>query len=332
MRYAKAFICAVLLVSALAVTSCADAYAPIESTENELRVVARVGDNEVFYDELRFLAVTTKNAITASKGVNWDDPVEAEEYRDELETMVWGNLLYNYGIYGMFDEAYGNYGSVDEALADEIKSIVDELGGREKYIEYLEGNALTDRLLRFNIKADLCELELISYYSQITGEIDTSYARLGEFLYSEDSGAELIRVLHICVSGETEGAYDLLLDLRGRIVQGADAFALAEQYGKDYSEIGENGDYITRGEYHTDYETAAFSLVVGELSDILCIESDYYLIYRLEKDMNYINDNYDALYQKYLYTEFDKIADAYISKLGLEKTELGKSLDLVAIK
>lgn len=320
-----------LLAALLLLFSCADPYAEIESTEEELAVVAKIGDAEVYYEELRFLTVTTKNAMATAKGVDWSDPEDAAEYADELETMVWGNLMYNYGIFELFDKAYGFYDGIEEGLNDEIKSFIDGCGGRSEYIKYLEENALTDRLVRFNMKASLCELELLNYYSQVTGEIDTSYESLGDFLLGEESGTGLIRVVHICIEGDSQDSYELALELRGRMIMGEDPFALAEQYSSDYAELGDSGEYISAGDYHTDYEAAAFSLVVGEISDVLLIDSDHYVICRLEKEMSYISENYDTLYQKYLYTEFDKIVDPYIAGLKLEKTELGESLDLVSM-
>ena len=47
--------------------------------------------------------------------------------------------------------------------------------------------------------------------------------------------------------------------------------------------------------------------------------------------MAYVSENYEFLYQKYLYTEFDKIVDPYIAGLELKKTSLGESIDLVSL-
>ncbi len=311
---------------------CADRYAPIESTEDELKVVATVEGYDVFYDELRFLTVTSKKALTETYGVDWNDEAQSQEYSDELSSMVWDNLIYNYGVILMFDEIYGDYGEIDKGISAELTEFIDLCGSREEYISYLSENALTDRLLRFNLRVDLCELELLSYYSELTGEIDTGYdAVYGDYMLGDDADAELIRVLHICIEGDSEESRRLALDLRRRILAGEDAFALAAEYSSDFDAVGEDGEYISRGDYSAEYEHAAFSLAVGEISPALLIGSDHYLICRLEKDFAYISKNYEYLYQKYVYLEFDKIASDFTDKLELEKTSFGEGLDLVNV-
>ena len=328
-------VCTALLLAVLTLfwgCEVADPYAAIDPTEDDMRVVATVGDYEIYYDELRFLTVNAKASLTASYGVDWSDSAEAEKYSDELSSMVWDNLLHNYVILSMYDEAYdGDYTEIEERLKTDVSGIIDSCGGRDEYIAYLAENSLADRVVRLNLRVDLCELELLDYYV-LTEDINTDEETVfGEYMVYDGLGAELIRVMHICIEGNSESSRELARELRGRIALGEDVFDIAREYSSDYSDELSGGDYLSHGDYDKKYEDVAFRLAAGEVSDVVEIESDCYVICRLEKDISYIIQNYSYFYQKYLFSEFDKIVDEFDDDLKLEKTEFGKEIDLTKV-
>ena len=92
-----------------------------------------------------------------------------------------------------------------------------------------------------------------------------------------------------------------------------------------------DGYYFTRGEYEKAYEDAAFALSVGEHSGVVEGETGFYIITRLEKDVNYIEKNFDTLKEQYLYVRFDNILAEAEKNAVLTLTEYGKTLDILKI-
>lgn len=302
-------------------------YCPIASTPEEAREVARVGGHSVFYDELRFVAVNSREGISNMYGVDWSDPSQAAEYADELEESVWSSLVRNYAVFELFEEAYEDSSQFDEQITEQIVSIVESCGGMDGYRAYLAENCLTDRLVRFNLTVSFMEFELLSYYTDLLGIIDGSEAALADFFFGDDTA----HVMHICLDGTDEASAALAAELCDRIENGEDVFELAAEYSMDFEAIGEGGEYIIRGDYVKEYEEVAFSLYVGEAEHVTVGDSTY-VICTLEKDMAYFTENYDEVYYGYVYSELDKIIERQCDKMSVEKTELGASLDLVGIK
>ena len=307
-------------------------YAPIPPTEVEKRVVATVGDYDVLYDEFRFVTMQAKKSLGLLYGIDWNNADDAEKYREELTNKVYESLGRNYTILSLFEETYAQYDDINASVDADVKKLIDSCGGRQGYIEYLAENFLTDRIVRQNLKVNACEFELLTYYSEIESEIDTSYGAIFEYIFNDEKYSELIRVMHICVEGNSEQSLELALSLRSRIVGGEDVFALAKEHSADYESMGKSGDYISRGDYFDEYEKVAFAMLVDEISEPLLIGTDYYVICRLEKEHSYLMENYEYLYQKYLYLELDKIVGELYDDLKVEKTEFGASIDLVLVK
>lgn len=323
----------ILLSLSLSVGLCGcDRYSPIPPTEEESRVVAKVGDYDVLYDEFRFVTVQAKKSLALMYDIDWNDSASAEAWQPELSQAVYESLTRNYTILSLFDELYAQYDDINASVAEDVKRLIDFCGGKQGYIEYLEENFLTDRIVRQNLKVNACEFDLLTYYSEVESDIDTGYDAVFEYLLSDERDSELIRVMHICIGGKSEESFDRALALRQEIVRGADIFELAKEHSADYESMGESGDYISRGDYFDEYEEVAFHMLPGEVSEPVLIGADFYVICRLEKEQSYIMQNYEYLYQKYLYLELDKIIGELYRDLKLEKTPFGESLDLVSIK
>jgi parvulin-like peptidyl-prolyl isomerase len=81
-------------------------------------------------------------------------------------------------------------------------------------------------------------------------------------------------------------ALALAQELRQRILDGEDFAALAEQYSDDPGSAPNGGDlgWSGRGRYVPEFEDAAFSLPVGEVSEPVKTQFGYHLIQVLERD------------------------------------------------
>lgn len=79
-------------------------------------------------------------------------------------------------------------------------------------------------------------------------------------------------VQHVLILNDTDDASQLAEDVLQKANNGEDFVELMKQYNDDTSEK-ESGYTFPEGEMVPSFETAAFSLKIGEISDI--VESDY---------------------------------------------------------
>ena len=102
-------------------------------------------------------------------------------------------------------------------------------------------------------------------------------------------------------------------------------------YNKDTA-ISKYGYYFSYGEYSKSYETAAFALEEGEISDPVLDGSGYYVIYRLPLDQTYVDKNLDLLKSQYESAYINGLVEAEQSKISFIFNDFGRSLDLTKIK
>ena len=89
---------AVLMLTA-ALSGCSKKIEPVESTEEQMRVIGTCAGQKVYYEELAFVTRTYKASLEQKYGKGiWDDPTTAAKYKAELEELVFENLKANYAI------------------------------------------------------------------------------------------------------------------------------------------------------------------------------------------------------------------------------------------
>ncbi|MDI6642118.1 MAG: peptidyl-prolyl cis-trans isomerase, partial [Elusimicrobiota bacterium] len=106
------------------------------------------------------------------------------------------------------------------------------------------------------------------------------------------SYSELVRVRHILIRSSKDdtikeqiAAKKKIEDIQKRLKRGEDFSELAELYSEDTGSAKRGGDlgYFAKGDMVKEFEKAAFSLPVGEVSDIVQTEFGYHLIKVEEK-------------------------------------------------
>ncbi len=70
----------------------------IDPTDEEMRVVGKVGEFDIYYDELRYLTLTYKEQMAGKYGEEiWKTRESAEPYIEELQEKVYSSITANYG-------------------------------------------------------------------------------------------------------------------------------------------------------------------------------------------------------------------------------------------
>ena len=323
---------------------------PIESTEEEARVVGTVGDFEVRYEELRYITLLHRASLDSEMGKY--DELDAEgkaEYERILEERVMADVENNYVILSLC-EKYGINADSNAAKSyvnDSIKNVVktDFGGSVDKYKEWLKKNNITDSVLRLLFKVEYLEGELLQYVAENNMGIEYDEQSLPEFIDYVMDSEDWARTVHVYYPHQ----WDAVEDYNGfeRAKEAALNVAQIWQEGarRDamYSEIGRapmiqgisttgNGSYFTYGQMGDKYEAAAFALDEYEVSDVIETEDGYFVIMRLPKEEDDVKAQVETLLSYYRYAVLKEQMDAEKEVLSFAGNEYFDSLELIDVK
>ncbi len=309
---------------------------PIKGTEEELAVVGKVAGFDVLYEELRFVTVNYKNYLKEKYGEDiWDSAESAEKYRAELEELVYRNLTANYAVLSLCAEVGISIEEkeIQKAVQEQLDELVDELGSRKAYKEYLSENCLTDHFVRFTLGVDICYSELYYVYVYDLGLIEYDEDKLYDFIMD----GNFVRTLHVYIQNDSgddiEENRKKANQVREQLLAGADIKSIiGSSVNEDFYLTTTNGYYFTRGEMIKTYEEAAFSLEIGGVSEVIETATGFYVIQRFELDPQYVLTNLAQLVKNYQYAKLNAYVDERQGELEFVPNEYGRSIDLTAIE
>ncbi|MBE6599329.1 MAG: hypothetical protein E7638_07810, partial [Ruminococcaceae bacterium] len=189
------------------------------------------------------------------------------------------------------------------------------------YLGAISESHMNDGAYRFTA---LCEA--------VSDELFHAMIREGEIITDEDALLELfrsdafIRAKQILIphsNGKTKEenlahAEELLELAQG----GADFDKLVQEYSKDLSMFNNpDGYYMMKGTYYEEFEDAAFSLEVGEVSGIVETPVGYSIIKRCEKEDGYITSHMDELTSAYGDSVYNLKLEEVLSTVTVEATD-----------
>ncbi len=317
---------------------------PIKSTDEEAKVVGKIGKYDVRYEELRYLVLNHKADMAEKYGKEiWDDPASAEKYKDELWELVSDSIVSDYyAVKAMADEYYLGGGAegmfsekpILDAVQETVEIAVDECGSFKKYKETLELQFMTDYLFRFYCTAEECATELFYILARDLGVIESDDEYITDYMHSDS----FIRTNHIFLKGVTEENRALADKLRDQLEvsdnKELEMIMLKGIHCADYTMTTRHGKYFARytSDYGDAYETAAFELDVNELSEVVEAADGFYIIIRLELEEDYLNENFDVFKDDIMGSEFNKQLAEYKAKLEFTLNDHGKSINILEIE
>ncbi|NLK40344.1 MAG: hypothetical protein GX303_08925 [Clostridiales bacterium] len=325
----------VLIIICMGITglsACGKKYAPIPSTEDDLRVVMTIDGFEVPYEQYRYFFLNYKKEIEDGNPTIWDGP-QAAELEAELEKAVISALKGVYATLSLCNE-YGiniNDAVVKEYVNDFIVETINEFGGRDKYLKELASKNMNDSTFRFFMGLDKCESELYAVLTTGLNIIPSDEESVMTYLNSDS----MIRVVHILIQNDEGDDIDdnraLAEDVLAKALSGDDFNSLIRDYSEDYL-MTTDGYYITPLDMIEAFEKAAYELEVNEISDVVETYLGFHIIKRLPKSSTYISKHFDELKLKYLNSEFYSIIEEKKKTLNHVPTEFYKSLSIKTVQ
>ena len=313
-------------------------------SKKDREVIGEAVGCDVYYEELRFVTLSCKDELAAIYGADiWDTPESAEQYRGELEAMVWDRMLNNYAVlaacqkYGFAVEELENE-SIVEAVDKQIEETIEALGGKKEFQNALEASYITESFLRFTLAVEQLENEL-RYALIDAGVIEGKTEAFMDWM--EDGNA--VYVQHILIRNDAGDDPDqnraLAESLRAQLIAGEttiDRLVGNASSNEDASNI--EPYYIVRDVYDPTLEAAALVLErAGDVSDVVETDIGYYVFVRVEENVDEgvnltMMQKVDSLFYSYQWTKVEDLVQTQRATVKLELNDFGKSVDLLEIK
>jgi len=310
----KTILALLLALSVLLISSCSpdeEKYPPVESTEEEARVVLtfKIEDTEyeVKYELYRALFLNNKTRVDGGNDAVWSGD-NAQEYIDKINELIIHDASEIFAAIHIAGEiGYDPYSKeADSKIEEYIKGAVEGdsnqigHGSYEKYLENLKKNNLNYSTATLLYRYALAETAIENYYND-----DYEYSRddVEAFYY----GNNCVRILQAYFPAGTK-SYSQANDYRAELAEINDEYTLAVRIiggtaatetdllidGK-VSGVLLGKTTLSQYDFH-DYISTVFALEDGKLSKVIAVENSnadgYYIVYRVAKTAEYFNDFY----------------------------------------
>ncbi|MCI8331630.1 MAG: hypothetical protein HFE78_02245 [Clostridiales bacterium] len=269
-------------------------------------IVMTIDGENVCYAEFRYYFLSELNLLGQDVWASFTD----EEKQSFIKEKVIHDLLIERSA-AKLAETY------DIALdAQEIKGVeayikeAESTQGKETFVSELAKNHLTVDLYRFITFQDQLLTKLYSFY---TNESTTPLKADDAAILKAAQEGELIYIKHILIKNDPDDSIEqnkaLAQDIYEKAINGAVFEDLIKQYSEDPSlETEPDGVHIFRHEMNEAFDKAAFSLEIGEMSQVVSVYSDTYsgfhILKRYEPDSAYVDKNMNTLRQNYMASHF----------------------------
>lgn len=229
------------------------------------------------FEVIQFLQTSLGNRIQEIKGL------DALQLKDVVERsavqMAERKLLLDAA---MEANTVASPEELDAALNDQYS----RAGGKEAFQKALNDNGLDEEDIKENIRIDLI---IQNYLNGLLAQEITVTDEEISAVYEQDKTASVRHILFL-TEGKTEGEKSEILKrtqaLLARARSGEDFAGLAKEFTEDPGSKDSGGLYenFGRGYMVKSFEDAAFSVPVGEISDVVETEYGYHIIKVLSRE------------------------------------------------
>lgn len=175
----------------------------------------------------------------------------------------------------------------DADVSNQVEQMRTAMGGPEKFARRLEDAGFDEAGFAEYTRRELAAQQMFAELTKVAEPDEQAVRAFFDEHRSEMSQPETVQARHILVKvaqgadAATEEAARLrLVEMQGKIAQGAD-FASVARTGSEDASASEGGElgYFSRGRMYPAFEAAAFALKSGELSEPVRTPLGWHLIY-----------------------------------------------------
>jgi len=160
----------------------------------------------------------------------------------------------------------------DQGIDEEMQVYIDSYGGEEAFNSVLEQSGVSKADIETDIVNYLKIVKLLESDIDITDEEMKTHFEENKESYNE---AEQVEASHILVADEATAS-----EVKEKLAAGEDFAALAKEYSTDTSNAQSGGElgFFAKGEMAAEFEEAAFSMNIGDISEPVQTEFGYHII------------------------------------------------------
>ena len=355
----------IMLVGSLFVGCGDEKYEPVESTEEEARVVMTLeleGERyEIKYELYRMLFLNNKSARDGGDSAVWSGD-RKEEYIGRINEIIINRAAEIFAVLHL-----GEKSGIDP-YSDEVEEQIDEyirisvegnsadVTGHGSYEDYLA--SLSERNMNYSVQ------ELLYRYAIVLNKLNELYAGKDDEVLGQLDGAlefteddvkayynsdECVRLLHLFFDAEVKSLEDMQGYREAMESRADDERSVATYIINRYSLVldsdifvGSTLSGIVVGKHELDsalyaeYTDAAFSIGEGEVSEVIEIIQDkkyYYILYKLEKSDAHYNEFYERVEASYIDHKIGKMLSDVQSELiqSMQKTDIYSDIEHASI-
>ena len=315
------------------------------------KIIATSGEYEIPYEQLRFVTMTYKMDLDAkygdgndANGTIWDDPATAEQYRAELEALVWSTMRENYALL----QACAEHGvgrdvleskEIKKISKDNLKELMAEYDSKKEFNADLEERYATENLFLFYFGLDEMKYQLYDALKK-EGAFFSDEASFEAWL----SEGNCAYVQHFLLTHESEEEKEenriILENARQKLIDGE--WTLTDCINKANDDLTNVSPYyLVRNVHKDELVDTAVALEAGEVSEIVEIDGALYVFMRMAEtateDANgsiqsTLSLQLTSLLSDYQWAIVGDAVEAAKATVQIELNEYGKSIDLVAMK
>ena len=222
------------------------------------------------------------------------DPAKDAKRFAELQNSALDNLINRklLLIQAEKDTIIADERQVDSYLQQQMANNIQQVGGEDKLEEYF-GSTISKirRQFREEIEKNLIiqaiQQQKLSNVQVSRREVETFFSTMKDSIGHINESVDISHILIEAQPGEESKkvALEKITSIKQKVNEGADFAALAKEFSDDPGSATRGGDlgFMSRGDFVSSFERAAFALEAGEISDIVESEYGYHLIKMEEK-------------------------------------------------
>lgn len=265
-------------------------------SSEEKEVVATVGEVEISEAELNDILVERYGAETLNSLIS-EKLVELEIEKNNIEI-------------------------TDEEIDKEVEAIEEQYGGKEGLDAALEQSNMTLDKLKEEIVNKISLEKLLADDLKVTDEEITAYYEENKEQFTEK---EQVDASHILVESE-----DLAKEIKDKLDAGGDMEKLAEEHSTDpgSKDKGGNLGFFGKGQMVPEFDKAAFSQEIGEISEPIKTEHGYHIIVvneKKEEKVTSLEENKETIENILVEAKMPEAFNAWYAKT-VEEYEITNSL------
>ncbi|MBQ6632246.1 MAG: peptidylprolyl isomerase [Romboutsia sp.] len=260
------------------------------SKSSDSEIVATVNGNNITVKQYKSTLELYKESLEAMYGTTiWDTEVEdGVKYKDKFKEIMLDQMI---DIEAVIEQAKKDgltpsKEEVDKAF-EELKKNID---ADEDYKKKLEEKGIDDTYLRQQQEQDLT---IQNYKENFEKNVKISDEEMKKYYeeHKKDYYKDEVKASHILISTVDENGKEFseakkkeakkkAEEVLKKAKSGEEFSQLAKEYSDDTGSAANGGDlgYFTKGQMVEPFEKAAFSLKVGQISDIVESQFGYHII------------------------------------------------------